>query len=121
MYRGREVLARRAARAGLRLGLQASFLLGAAFLGIQGYEYATEKFGLTENAYTSLFFFITGIHGLHVLIGLLLNGWTQGRAFAGHFTRHHHEAVSNVALYWHFVDVIWIFILATVYLSPNVL
>jgi heme/copper-type cytochrome/quinol oxidase subunit 3 len=106
---------------GLRIGLLLSFLLGAAFLGVQGYEYATEKFGLAENAYTSLFYVITGIHGLHVIGGLLLNGWTQGRAYAGHFSREHHEGVRNVALYWHFVDVIWIFILATVYLSPHVL
>lgn len=106
---------------GLQLGLLASFLMGSAFLGVQAYEYAAAEFGLTDNAYTSLFFIITGIHGLHVLIGLALNTWVQGRANAGHFTSTRHEAVRNVALYWHFVDVIWIFILATVYLSPHVL
>jgi heme/copper-type cytochrome/quinol oxidase subunit 3 len=106
---------------GLCLGLGIAFVMAAAFLAVQGYEYATEKFGVTENAYTSLFFVVTGIHGLHVLGGLAFNGWVQARAFAGHFTQHNHEAVRNVALYWHFVDVIWIFILATVYVSPHIL
>ena len=104
---------------GLRMGLLLAFAMGLAFICIQGYEYSTEKENLTENAYMSLFFVITGIHGLHVIGGLLLNAWTQGRAWFGQFTREHHEGVRNIALYWHFVDVIWIFILAIVYIFPH--
>jgi cytochrome c oxidase subunit I+III len=105
----------------LQLGLLASFLLGAAFIGVLAYEYTHSEFGLTENVYTSLFFVITGLHGMHVLAGLGLNGFIQVRSRLGHFTREHHLAVSNVAMYWHFVDVVWLFVLGTVYLSPHLI
>ena len=113
---------RKGSGARLRWGLAVSFLLGAAFLGLQGYEYAEKlkEFGPTTNVYGSLFFTITGFHGAHVGIGLVLNAWTQVRAWLGHFDDERHLTVQNVALYWHFVDVVWIFIFASLYLSPNV-
>jgi heme/copper-type cytochrome/quinol oxidase subunit 3 len=116
-----ELSIKRGNQALLRAGLLGSFVLGAAFIGVQGYEYSHSEFSFTANVYTSLFFVITGLHGLHVLAGLGLNGVIQVRSWLGHFTEEHHLAVSNVAMYWHFVDVVWLFVLGTVYVSPHLL
>jgi heme/copper-type cytochrome/quinol oxidase subunit 3 len=112
---------RRGDQLGLRLGLLLSLLLGLTFLLLQGYEYSQKSFTLQSGAYGSLFFTITGFHGLHVLAGLLMNALVQLRAWLGHFTARRRLAVQNVALYWHFVDVVWLFILLSLYVSPRVL
>jgi cytochrome c oxidase subunit III len=111
---------RRGRRRRLRVGLLASFVLGAAFLGMQGVEYsqALAGFGPGTHAYGSLFFMITGFHGSHVAVGLLLNMWVQVRAAQGLYGPERHATVRNVALYWHFVDVVWIAIFASLYLGP---
>ncbi len=106
----------------LRAGLAAGFVLGAAFLTLTvavEWPEVLHEFGPTTNAYGSLFFTITGFHAAHVLVGLLLSLWTQLRARQGAFDAHRHLTVQNFALYWHFVDVVWAFVLATVYLSPR--
>ncbi|HMC07887.1 MAG TPA: cytochrome c oxidase subunit 3, partial [Actinomycetota bacterium] len=106
----------------LRLGLFGGFLLGAVFLGLQvGVEYpkTLSEFRPTQGAYGSLFFTLTGFHGFHVIVGLLLSLWTQLRAQQGAFDEHRHLTVQNFAMYWHFVDVVWVLILSTVYLSPH--
>ena len=105
----------------LRLGLLITFMMGATFLGMQAVEYhaiLTEHFTPRTNAYGSLFLTITGFHGVHVLVGLLLNLWLQVYAGRGRFGAERHLAVENVALYWHFVDAVWIFIFSSLYLSP---
>jgi heme/copper-type cytochrome/quinol oxidase subunit 3 len=105
----------------LRMGLAAGFVLGAAFLGLQGLEYAEtlEAFTPTTDVYGSLFFTITGFHGLHVFVGLMFSLWTQVRAWRGAFDRDRHLTVQNFTMYWHFVDAVWVFILFTIYLSPS--
>jgi cytochrome c oxidase subunit III len=119
-------MADRAARNGrqgaLRLWLAAGFVLGAVFLGLQlGVEYPEKlaEFGPTTNAYGSLFFTLTGFHGGHVLIGLLISLWTQVRAWQGAFDKDRHVTVQNFTMYWHFVDIVWVLVLATIYLSPS--
>jgi cytochrome c oxidase subunit 3/cytochrome c oxidase subunit I+III len=102
----------------LRLGLALSFLLGALFLAMQVYEYAHKHFGLQTNAYGSLFFAITGFHGLHVAVGLLMNAVVQARAWLDHFDARRRLAVENTALYWHFVDAVWIVIFTSLYVTP---
>ena len=102
----------------LRIGLALAFLLGAVFLSIQIYEYIELEFLPQDHAYGSLFWAITGLHATHVLIGLLMNGYIQVRAAYGHFGSDRHQGVENVTLYWHFVDVVWIFIFASLFLSP---
>jgi heme/copper-type cytochrome/quinol oxidase subunit 3 len=102
----------------LRLGLAIAFVLGAVFLGIQIYEYTQLKFLPQDHAYGSLFWGITGIHAAHVLLGLLMNAYVQVRAAYGHFSQERRQAVENVALYWHFVDVVWIVIFISLFLSP---
>jgi heme/copper-type cytochrome/quinol oxidase subunit 3 len=116
----------RAARDGnqlaLRLWLAAGFLLGAVFLGLQlAVEYPEKlaEFSPTTNAYGSLFYTLTGFHGGHVLIGLLISLWTQVRAWQGAFNKDRHVTVQNFTMYWHFVDIVWVLVLATIYLSPN--
>lgn len=105
----------------LRAGLALTFLLGAIFLVLLGSEYAREEMALDDSAYASLFFVITGFHGAHVIAGLLMNGYIQLQSWTGRRTRLRHTAVTNIAWYWHFVDVIWLFVLLTVYLSPHFL
>ena len=106
----------------LRLGLLLTFVMGATFLGFQAVEYReilTEQFTPRTNVYGSLFFTITGFHGVHVAVGLLMNAWLQWYAGRGRFSAERHLAVESVALYWHFVDAVWVFILFSLYLSPH--
>jgi heme/copper-type cytochrome/quinol oxidase subunit 3 len=103
----------------LRAGLAGGFVLGLIFLGIQLYEYSQSKFAPSANVYASLFFAITGLHGLHVFAGLLMNAYVQVRAGLGHFNATHYGAVENAALYWHFVDAVWIFVFVSLYISPH--
>ncbi|HEY7064797.1 MAG TPA: cytochrome c oxidase subunit 3 [Chloroflexota bacterium] len=105
----------------LALGLAISFLLGATFLSLQVIEYSRESFTPQTNAYGSLFFTITGLHGAHVLIGLLMSAVVQLRTWLGQFTARRHLAVQNVALYWHFVDAVWVFVFLSLYVSPHLL
>jgi heme/copper-type cytochrome/quinol oxidase subunit 3 len=96
-----------------------SFLLGAVFLVNQGLEYHDLTFGPRDNAYASLFWGITGLHGLHVLIGLLMNLVVQTKASVGRISRDRHVTVTVFGMYWHFVDVVWIFVFSSLYISPH--
>jgi heme/copper-type cytochrome/quinol oxidase subunit 3 len=104
----------------LRIGMAVTFLLGLAFLSLQLSEYADEKLIIGESAYASLFYVITGFHTTHVFVGLLMWAFVQLRAWCGHFNATRHLAITNVGWYWHFVDVVWLFVLAIIYLSPHV-
>jgi cytochrome c oxidase subunit III len=105
----------------LRLGLLLTFLMGATFLALQTVEYlkAVEEFTPRTDVYGTLFFSITGFHGFHVFVGLLMNLWLQYYASRGRFDANRHLPVEVVTLYWHFVDAVWILIFATIYLSPH--
>lgn len=101
--------------------LFATLALGSIFIGFQIYEWAhLHHEGLwfhTGGIYGSSFFIITGFHGLHVLIGLLLIVWVMGRqALTRCYTPQRHVSLANVGLYWHFVDVVWIFVFTLLYL-----
>ncbi|MEU5942992.1 heme-copper oxidase subunit III [Micromonospora sp. NPDC047548] len=106
----------------LRSGLAATLLLGATFLTLLATEYAQtlREFTMTTDAYGSLFYLITGFHGLHVLVGLTMICWLLAASLrGGTFGAYRHDRVRNVAIYWHFVDIVWAAILFTVYLSPR--
>jgi heme/copper-type cytochrome/quinol oxidase subunit 3 len=106
----------------LRLGLLAGFLLGLTFLLLQivaEYPHQLTISPPSSGAYGTLFFALTGLHGTHVAVGLLLSLWIQARAWRGAFDEHRHVSVQNFAMYWHFVDTVWLFVLATIYLSPH--
>jgi heme/copper-type cytochrome/quinol oxidase subunit 3 len=112
---------RRGSQGRLLAGMLISILLGLVFLGIQVTEYSKAEFTPRTNVYGSLFFTITGIHGLHVILGVLMLSVVALRAKLGHFTASRHLAVQNVGLYWHFVDAVWIFVFASLYVSPRFL
>jgi len=103
----------------LRMGMLITLILGIIFLVIQGIEYSKKDFALQSNAYGSLFFTITGFHGAHVFVGLLFNLVVQIRAWLGHFTMERHLAVTNAAMYWHFVDAVWLVVFTSLYLVPR--
>lgn len=103
----------------LRLGLLLTLMLGAGFLGIQVIEYHHQAFTPATSAYGSLFYTITGFHGAHVAVGLLMLAVVGLRARLGHFSSRHHLAVTNVSWYWHFVDAVWLAVFTSLYLSPR--
>jgi heme/copper-type cytochrome/quinol oxidase subunit 3 len=106
----------------LKGGLAAGFLLGLIFLVITlaiEWPETLHEFTPRTNAYGSLFFTITGFHMSHVIVGLSVSLFTQVRAWQGAFDDKKHVSVQNFAMYWHFVDVVWLFVLLAVYLSPH--
>jgi cytochrome c oxidase subunit III len=107
---------KRGNRAGLKAGLVLTFLMGLAFLLTQMLEYARIGFNPGDGAFGTIFFGLTGLHGAHVFVGLTLLAMATVRAFRGHFTPEHHDGVEIPGIYWHFVDVMWIVVYATIYL-----
>ena len=95
-------------------------LLGTLFLCIQGYEwYHMHHEGLwfnTGGAYGSSFFVLTGFHGLHVLVGVLMIAWALIRQLGGAYTAQSHTYLILAGMYWHFVDVVWLFLYSVLYL-----
>ena len=87
-------------------------LLGITFLGFQAYEYIhayTElNLKLSSGAYGSTFFMLTGFHGFHVFVGMLMLLFITMRLMKGHFTPERHFGFEGAAWYWHFVDVVWL-------------
>jgi cytochrome c oxidase subunit 3 len=102
-------------RKGLIQGLTVTVLLGLSFTGFQAYEYAHAAFGFTQGIYPSTFFMATGFHGAHVIIGTTFLLVGLFRAKAGQFTPTHHFGFEAAAWYWHFVDVVWLFLFICVY------
>ncbi len=103
---------------GLKLGLVMTWLLGATFLFIQINEYIHIGFTPRDGAFGSIFFSLTGLHGAHVFVGLLLLTFATIRAFRGHFgpAQKDHLGVEVPGIYWHFVDIMWIVVFMTVYI-----
>jgi heme/copper-type cytochrome/quinol oxidase subunit 3 len=108
---------RRGNRRGFQIALIIAWLLGAIFLVLQGVEYSRTPFTPQTNVYGSIFFTTTAIHGVHVLIGLGLALIVLIRSWFGHFDESHYQAVENTAIYWHFVDAVWIVVFSSLYLS----
>jgi len=105
---------------GLRLWYLATVVMGAIFLGGQAYEYLTLGYGLTTNTFANCFYLMTGFHGLHVFVGLLLILgvlWRSRRE--GHYSEHKHTGVEMAEIYWHFVDIIWIVLFVLLYILTN--
>jgi cytochrome c oxidase subunit 3 len=102
-------------RFGLKAGLILTILLGATFTGVQAYEYAHAPFAFKGSIYGSTFFMATGFHGFHVIIGTIFLTVCLARAFAGQFTSKQHLGFEFAAWYWHFVDVVWLFLFACIY------
>lgn len=97
------------------LGLSLTILLGAIFTGFQIFEYNEAGFAISSGAYGSVFFVATGFHGLHVLIGTIFLFVCLIRHILYHFTTEHHFGFEAAAWYWHFVDVVWLFLFIMIY------
>lgn len=103
-------------RWGFKVGMLTTFLLGLTFLFIQINEYVHIGFAPHDHAQGSIFYGLTGLHGAHVFIGLLLLGMVTLRAWRGHFSAEDHRGVEIPGIYWHFVDVMWIVVYTTIYI-----
>ena len=106
---------KRGNRAGLCAGMVLTVLLGLTFLLTQVIEYHRIGFNTGDTAFAATFFGLTGLHGCHVFIGLLILTAMTIRSFKGHFTPEHHHGIELGGIYWHFVDVMWIVVYVTVY------
>jgi cytochrome c oxidase subunit 3 len=95
--------------------LTITVLLGLLFTGFQAYEYVHAPFGFKDNIFSSAFFMATGFHGFHVIIGTLFLAVCLLRAAKGHFTPKSHFGLEAAAWYWHFVDVVWLFLFVAIY------
>jgi cytochrome c oxidase subunit 3 len=100
---------------------QASFsliitiVLAIIFTCLQGFEYVTAPFSISDSVYGSTFYMATGFHGFHVFIGTCFLTVCLYRLYVNHFTREHHFGFEASAWYWHFVDVVWLFLFITIY------
>nr|YP_003345027.2 cytochrome c oxidase subunit III [Pseudotrapelus sinaitus] len=95
--------------------LSATILLGAAFTALQASEYYEAPFTMSDGAYGSIFFLATGFHGFHVIIGTTFLTVCLMRQLFYHFTTAHHFGFEAAAWYWHFVDMVWIFLFTSIY------
>ena len=115
-----EAAIRRGDTGKLRAGLLTSFLMGAAFLLYTAKDFNDLHYGWRTNAYGSIFYIIVGLHALHVIVGLLINLLVQIKAWLGKFTSERHVTVEVFSLYWHFVDVVWVFVFLSLFVSPHI-
>jgi|TARA_Y100000588_G_scaffold137199_1_gene150910 cytochrome c oxidase subunit 3/cytochrome o ubiquinol oxidase subunit 3 len=105
-----------------RIWLWTTALLGALFIGGQVYEFTTflrEGLGYTTSPFSSAFFTLTGFHGVHVSLGIVMLMSLLISSYRGTLRKENSETVEIVGLYWHFVDVVWIFIFTVIYLVPS--
>jgi len=104
--------------------LGATLVLGVVFLGGQVFEYyellVVEGFSLTTGVLGSAFYGLTGLHGLHVALGVLLIAIAFGRSLRGEYGPDHDTAIRTTSLYWHFVDVVWIFLVVVLYVGASI-
>lgn len=92
-----------------------TWILGLYFLGLQGFEYYIASFRISDSVFGSTFFMSTGFHGFHVIVGTVFLLFMWVRLSKRHFSRSHHFGFEAAAWYWHFVDVVWLFLFSVVY------
>jgi cytochrome c oxidase subunit 3 len=110
------VCAKRGNRFGLQASILTTFLLGATFLFIQINEYWHIGFAPQDHAQGSIFYGLTGLHGAHVCVGLMLLTMVTIRSFRGHYSADAYRGMEVPGIYWHFVDVMWLIVFFTVYI-----
>ena len=103
-------------REGLKKGLWATIFLGLLFSSIQAYEYLEAPFPFAGLNYGTAFYMATGFHGFHVIVGTIFLAVCLARTYKGHFTPQQHFGFEAAAWYWHFVDVVWLFLFITIYI-----
>ena len=95
--------------------LLVTVLLALVFTGFQGMEYVQAPFTISDSIYGSTFYLATGFHGFHVIIGTIFLIICGIRQYLGHLTKEHHVGFEAAAWYWHFVDVVWLFLFVSIY------
>ena len=106
----------------LRIWLLATAVFGATFVAGQVYEFTEfyrQGLHLSTNMFGTTFFVLTGLHGAHVTVGIIWLLLVWGRSMQGRIPQEKSEAVEIAGLYWHFVDIVWIFIFTAIYLIPT--
>ena len=106
---------RRDNRVGMKIGMGSTFLLGLTFLTIQVREYVHLGFAPHDNGFASIFYGLTGLHGAHVFIGLCILMMINVRVWRGHYSSQAHLGLEVPGIYWHFVDIMWIFVFSSLY------
>jgi len=96
-------------------GLFLTVFYGIIFTFLQAFEYYNATFTIADGIYGSTFYLATGFHGLHVIIGTIFLMVCFGRVWLGHFTKQHHVGFESAIWYWHFVDVVWLFLFVSIY------
>jgi len=96
-------------------GLIATLILAVIFTLLQGMEYWEAPFTIADSVFGSIFFVATGFHGLHVLVGTIFLAVMLVRLIRHHFTKFHHTGFEAAAWYWHFVDIVWLFLYVFIY------
>jgi heme/copper-type cytochrome/quinol oxidase subunit 3 len=104
----------------LKLGVLISFLMGLSFLAYTLYDFNDLHFGWRDNAYSSIYYTIVGLHALHVFVGLGFNVLVQIKAWLGRYDHGRHASAEVFFLYWHFVDAVWLAVFPIVFLSPHI-
>ena len=102
-------------REGLKQGLWLTIILGLIFSGVQAFEYHHAEFGIDSNIFGAIFYMATGFHGFHVVVGTIFLIVCLARTYKGHFTAQQHFGFEAAAWYWHFVDVVWLFLFISIY------
>jgi cytochrome c oxidase subunit 3 len=106
-------------RDGLKKGLWLTIGLGVLFSALQAFEYAHAPFPFGRNTYGSAFYMATGFHGFHVIVGTIFLAVCLARSYRGDFTPRQHFGFEAAAWYWHFVDVVWLFLFVAIYIWGN--
>ncbi len=96
-------------------GILLTVILGLIFTSCQAYEYGVATFGFEDGIYSTTFYLATGFHGFHVIVGTIFLIVCYFRCVKGHFTAEKHVGFESAAWYWHFVDVVWLFLFVAVY------
>lgn len=96
-------------------GLVLTIILAIVFTSLQAYEYYNAPFTFSDGVYGSTFYFATGLHGFHVIVGTIFLMVSCARFISYHFTNFHHLGFEAAILYWHFVDVVWLFLFISIY------
>ena len=109
---------RRGKRAQALLGFGAAFAMGTVFAAVQYYEWTLKHYSLGTSSYASLYFVTTGLHMAHVVAGLLILAALFAWTAVDFFSPRRRITVSAGVLYWHFVDLVWLFVFTTYYLTP---
>jgi cytochrome c oxidase subunit 3 len=104
----------------VQIGLALSWLMGVAFLVHTALDFEALHFGWRDSAYGSIYYTIVGLHALHVIVGLLFSLLVQLKIAVGRIDARRHVTLDVFSLYWHFVDVVWIFVFSSLILSVHV-